>query len=370
MNSLVHKNITVVYYTLDLYPDLCEAGVLLRRIPFPTQRRQGIFFWMLFLFWVPVYLLFSASKERPDKLVAFNSFYALVFFPTRYVLRVKTVLFLRSVVVKIDQIKGRNPLLRKVIVFFEKLGILSSDTVVFMTTAMKKEIENSFKLNFEDKLSQKQLQQKEYRGKKSLCKHIALLPNDIQHLNFLPLAPIIQHTEKFTLFTSGVLDKRKNVILILQALRFLHLKGIAHIELVIAGVGEEKESLEAYCKEHGISTLVRFLGWVETMGDIYGDVSLVLHPSLHEGVSNSLLEALSNGLPVIVSDIPEHRELLHDEVFFFNVYCEERVQLLAEKIFSLSKKEGDFTKMLHQSREKAQKLCFDWEQRAFEILQI
>jgi len=42
-------------------------------------------------------------------------------------------------------------------------------------------------------------------------------------------------------------------------------------------------------------------------------------PSYYEGLPKALLEALSYGLPVLVSDIPQHREIWLPEFRYFKV---------------------------------------------------
>ena len=43
---------------------------------------------------------------------------------------------------------------------------------------------------------------------------------------------------------------------------------------------------------------------------IWPQVDLLLLPSLHEGASNSVLEALAHKIAILASDIPENREIL------------------------------------------------------------
>ncbi len=50
----------------------------------------------------------------------------------------------------------------------------------------------------------------------------------------------------------------------------------------------------------------------ESLRQLYSHAGLFVLPSTHEGLPISLLEALSYGLPVLVSDIPAHREVALD----------------------------------------------------------
>lgn len=82
------------------------------------------------------------------------------------------------------------------------------------------------------------------------------------------------------------------------------------IELTLVGDGPERLSLETLTTELGLGAIVHFEGEV---GDVtpylYRSDVLVL-PSRAEGLSNTLLEAMSTGMPVVASDIPANRALI------------------------------------------------------------
>jgi glycosyltransferase involved in cell wall biosynthesis len=84
--------------------------------------------------------------------------------------------------------------------------------------------------------------------------------------------------------------------------------------LVVAGDGEERPMLEALVREHAIASRVCFLGNVDRPGAValLKAADIFVQPSLYEGQSNAVLEAMHAGLPIIVSDIPEQRETVCD----------------------------------------------------------
>lgn len=74
-----------------------------------------------------------------------------------------------------------------------------------------------------------------------------------------------------------------------------------------------------------------FTGWQKNsaMNELYANSKMQIHPSENEGMSLTILRAMSLGKPVLASDIPEQQELIPDKRFLFinaNVYS------LAEKI--------------------------------------
>jgi len=63
-------------------------------------------------------------------------------------------------------------------------------------------------------------------------------------------------------------------------------------------------------KELGIENSIKFLGNRNDVPEILQIIDVFVLPSLYEGMSNALMEAMATGLPIIATDIPENRELL------------------------------------------------------------
>ncbi|MDG2528271.1 glycosyltransferase family 4 protein [Caulobacter endophyticus] len=84
--------------------------------------------------------------------------------------------------------------------------------------------------------------------------------------------------------------------------------------LVVAGDGEERPMLEDKVEALNLTERVRFLGNVDRAGAaaLLAGCDVFIQPSLYEGQSNAVLEAMHAGLPIIVSDIPEQRETVCD----------------------------------------------------------
>jgi glycosyltransferase involved in cell wall biosynthesis len=73
-------------------------------------------------------------------------------------------------------------------------------------------------------------------------------------------------------------------------------------------------------EREGLKDSVRLLGsidYAEVLALMRGSVA-VINPSLFEGWSSSVEEAKSMGKPVIISDIPVHREQAHPQAHYFN----------------------------------------------------
>lgn len=83
--------------------------------------------------------------------------------------------------------------------------------------------------------------------------------------------------------------------------------------LVIAGEGPERLKLEAFLNQYPEwRTRVKLLGLTDRVPELLNAFDLYLLPSLSEGISNSLLEAMSTGLPVIATEAGGNPEVVVD----------------------------------------------------------
>lgn len=87
----------------------------------------------------------------------------------------------------------------------------------------------------------------------------------------------------------------------------------AGLKLTVLG-GGDRSGWEKYLKEKKCENTVEFKGTVSNVGVYLQKARLFILPSRVEGLSNALLEAMSWGVPVIVSDIPTHKDLVHSGV--------------------------------------------------------
>ena len=81
-------------------------------------------------------------------------------------------------------------------------------------------------------------------------------------------------------------------------------------DLLLVGDGPLRPSLEAAAKAAGIADRVHFAGWRPDVPEILAASSLLVLPSLWEGMPNVVLEAMASRLPVVASDVEGVRELL------------------------------------------------------------
>lgn len=111
-----------------------------------------------------------------------------------------------------------------------------------------------------------------------------------------------QHNKVFV--TACRLEKEKNVKMLIDAFNLIENE---KYKLIIYGDGKEKEELSRYIKELKLEKKVELKGRDENWHEKAVYFSVFVLPSNYEGMSNSLLEAMAMGIPVISTDHPVGR---------------------------------------------------------------
>ncbi|MEJ2750554.1 MAG: glycosyltransferase family 4 protein, partial [Anaerolineae bacterium] len=141
--------------------------------------------------------------------------------------------------------------------------------------------------------------------------HIIELPNGVE-TDAIPAKTNYALHEPARLIFVGRLHPQKGVDTLLHAMRQL----IEHhnVALRLLGDGPLKDELEILAGQLGIASHVEFCGQTDQVLEHLQQADLFVLPSRAEGISNALLEAMTCGLPVIVSAIPGNVDVItHDQ---------------------------------------------------------
>jgi len=84
------------------------------------------------------------------------------------------------------------------------------------------------------------------------------------------------------------------------------------LRLVIAGEGSVRPEIERILRDEGALELVWLSGERADVPDLMRGLDCFVLPSLAEGISNTVLEAMASGLPVIVTRVGGNPELVED----------------------------------------------------------
>ncbi len=83
--------------------------------------------------------------------------------------------------------------------------------------------------------------------------------------------------------------------------------------LLLAGDGPERQQLEALVQALALSNQVRLLGFRRDIPAFIAALDIFVNPSLWEGLSISLLEAMAAARPIVTTTIPPNAELISHE---------------------------------------------------------
>ena len=141
---------------------------------------------------------------------------------------------------------------------------------------------------------------------------IHLIHNAIDLPEKLPdIKPPHAGGQPFIIGSVGRLAEQKGYRFLLAAMPEV-LKAIPGCELHLAGEGEEKAKLMAIADELGISSHVKFRGYLGNISEFLTGLDLFISSSLWEGLPTAILEAIMAGVPVLATNIAGNRELIQD----------------------------------------------------------
>lgn len=109
----------------------------------------------------------------------------------------------------------------------------------------------------------------------------------------------------------GRLVAVKNYALLLRAIA--RLPQAPSFRLVLIGDGPERSALTQLAAQLGLEGRVEFSGHRDDVAQLLPGLDIFVLPSLSEGMSNTVLEAMAAGLPVLASDVGGNRELIESE---------------------------------------------------------
>jgi glycosyltransferase involved in cell wall biosynthesis len=110
---------------------------------------------------------------------------------------------------------------------------------------------------------------------------------------------------------AGSLKPLKAYDVLLHSLGLLAAEG-RKFELLLAGDGPERARLQELARRLGLAERVRFFGDVDDLPSLLATAHLFVHPSKSESLSNAILEAMAEGLPVIASPVGGNPEIVAD----------------------------------------------------------
>jgi glycosyltransferase involved in cell wall biosynthesis len=140
---------------------------------------------------------------------------------------------------------------------------------------------------------------------------IVVIPNGVDASRFRPVLSR-EHSRKRIVY-AGSLTATKGVDVLIDAFAGLR-QDYVLLRLDIFGDGPLRKSLQAKAAQLGLSEEIRFQGAVTGIERHLDSSCIFVQPSLVEGMSNVILEAMSVGLPVIATRVGAAPDIINDGV--------------------------------------------------------
>jgi glycosyltransferase involved in cell wall biosynthesis len=115
-----------------------------------------------------------------------------------------------------------------------------------------------------------------------------------------------------TLLFVGRLHPQKGLPFLLEAVRQLVMEDGRDIQLIVVGEGPESSTSKELAEMSGIGDRVHWLGRRDDVPSLMKAATLLVSPSLWEGMPNVVLEAMAAGLPVVATAVEGTTELIRD----------------------------------------------------------
>ncbi|MFC1913749.1 glycosyltransferase family 4 protein [Chloroflexota bacterium] len=151
---------------------------------------------------------------------------------------------------------------------------------------------------------------------------------------------------------------RKGIDYLLQSIPRIKEKGGSPLELRIIGEGNQENQLKTLSRELGLEDTVSFAGYVEhsRLPVEYAASDIFVIPSFNEGMSNSILEAMACGLPIVATDTGGSKELIDGNGIIIPT---GQIESITASLQALIEDSGKRTKMGRRSRQLAESLSWD-----------
>lgn len=107
----------------------------------------------------------------------------------------------------------------------------------------------------------------------------------------------------------GELNKNKNYEVIIKALGKLR---DSNLHYLLCGIGVKRDELISIAKKNNIKNNIHFMGYRTDVPQLLKSCDIFVMPSLREGLSRAMMEAMSVGLPCICSKIRGNVDLIEE----------------------------------------------------------
>lgn len=181
-----------------------------------------------------------------------------------------------------------------------------------------------------------------------------VIPNGVDTERFTP--GVKKNRDYLEILFVSRLIERKGLQFVIPELKSFQEGTSKKIKLVVVGDGPYRQELERIASEHQVNDMISFEGQKskDEIVPYYQNADIFILPSKKEGMPNVVLEAMSCGLPIVMTPCQGAKELIDG-----NGYVSE-ISGFAEKVKELVQDDDLRNHMGKRSRELAEKQ-FGWQ---------
>ena len=140
---------------------------------------------------------------------------------------------------------------------------------------------------------------------------VARICNGVDSEKFRPVAGGLR-ADPFIVGSVGRIEKVKDYMTLARALALIARESPVSPQLVLVGEGSERGAIAAYLEAQGLARSCELTGASDSIPELMRRFSVFVLPSRAEGISNTILEAMASGLPVIATNVGGNSELVID----------------------------------------------------------
>ena len=179
--------------------------------------------------------------------------------------------------------------------------------------------------------------------------HIVQNAVDLDRIDRTTKAISVVHDEHFTVVTVGLIKIKNAVTVLAASFKYTH----PDTRLVVLGEGNMRPLLTQKIEELGLSEQVQLKGMVarDKVFEYFTLADLFVSASWGEGLPVAVMEAMACGRPVVLSDIPPHREIA-EGVDFIPLVSPDDVEGFAREIKKFKEMSVSERRMIGQKCRK------------------
>lgn len=187
---------------------------------------------------------------------------------------------------------------------------------------------------------------------------IVKIPNGVEYVSspnesqIVTLKKKLEIPENTTIVTFvGRLLPKKNIRKLIEAWSIVVAQSNKKVKLLLLGEGEQRSEIENLVNSRSLEEYVELRGMVNNVGEYLTVSDVFVLPSVVEGLSNALLEAMAYGVACAVSNIPGNVDLIEDEENGL-LFSPDNETEIAAQLLRLIENPGLRKKLAQKAREK------------------